>query len=197
MTTTDLFGAPEVAALCEAELLAMLDARYASRPIPGYPARYLIGHHVQAPRTFARDALTRVADAIVLDRNTTYPKVARTDGWGGEVSDYDAGYQAVHGFEVKVSRSDWLRELADADKAEAWSRYCHHWWLVAPREVVRPGELPDGWGHLAPAGNRLRQVIPAPLNAPEAMPSPVVVAIVNACLKHEPDPTESNEGEPR
>jgi hypothetical protein len=55
---------------------------------------------------------------------------------------------AVHGFEIKVSRSDWLRELKDPSKAEAVFRYCDHWFIVAPRDVVRAGELPPTWGLL-------------------------------------------------
>lgn len=53
---------------------------------------------------------------------------------------------AVHGFEVKVSRSDWLRELKDPEKAEPVFRYCDHWFIVAPRGVVKDGELPPTWG---------------------------------------------------
>lgn len=55
---------------------------------------------------------------------------------------------AVHGFEIKVSRSDWLRELKDPAKAEPVYRYCDHWWIVAPKGVVKPGELPPTWGHM-------------------------------------------------
>ena len=185
MSELDLFGveAPAPPKLTEAALLAMIDARYSPAPVNGYPARYLIGHHVQPPSSLWRTT-KRIADALVLDRNATYPQV-HVEGRSSTLSDYDAGYLPVHGFEVKVSRSDWLRELADADKAQAWKRYCHHWWLVAPRDVVKPGELPEGWGHLAPAGSRLRQVVPAPLLPAEPMPSPIVVAVVNACMKRE------------
>lgn len=57
------------------------------------------------------------------------------------------GY-AVHGFEIKVSRGDWLRELKRPEKAEEVMAYCDFWWIVAPAGVVKDGELPLGWGHL-------------------------------------------------
>jgi hypothetical protein len=53
----------------------------------------------------------------------------------------------VHGFEVKVSRSDWLRELKDPSKCEPVLRYCDYWWIVAPKGVIKEGELPPTWGH--------------------------------------------------
>jgi hypothetical protein len=56
---------------------------------------------------------------------------------------------ALHGHEVKVSRSDWLHELKQPEKAEEFKRYMDFWWLVVPdASIVKPGELPDGWGLL-------------------------------------------------
>lgn len=63
---------------------------------------------------------------------------------------------ALHGFEIKVSRGDWLRELKQPAKAEAIASYCDHWWLVVnDKEIVKPGELPLGWGLLVPRGDAL------------------------------------------
>lgn len=75
---------------------------------------------------------------------------------------------SIEGHEVKVSRSDWLAELADPTKADAWARHCHRWWLVVPhRDIVKDGELPDGWGLMAPSGQyptRMDVVVPARVN---------------------------------
>lgn len=57
----------------------------------------------------------------------------------------------IHGFEVKISRSDWLKELADRDKQAAVGAYCDQWWVVAPAGVVDPKELPPLWGLYAAA----------------------------------------------
>lgn len=67
----------------------------------------------------------------------------------------------LHGFEVKVSRHDWVRELQDVEKAEAIGRYCDLWWVVAPPAVVKLEELPALWGLLEPVGQALRVRRPA------------------------------------
>ncbi len=69
----------------------------------------------------------------------------------------------IHGFEVKVSRSDWLRELKDPSKSAAVQRYCDRWWVVCPDGIIKPGELPATWGHYQANPNRtIRQVVAAP-----------------------------------
>lgn len=73
----------------------------------------------------------------------------------------------LHGFEIKVSRSDWLRELKDPAKAESIVTYCDRWWIaVGDAEIVKDGELPPTWGLLVPRGKGLIQKKEAPkLNA--------------------------------
>jgi hypothetical protein len=56
----------------------------------------------------------------------------------------------VWGFEVKVSRGDWKRELRDPTKAGAVSRHCDRWYVVALPGVVQLEELPRGWGLMVP-----------------------------------------------
>ncbi len=68
----------------------------------------------------------------------------------------------VVGFEIKVDRSDWLRELKDPGKAEEIQRFCRHWWVVAPAGVVAEGELPESWGLMVPAGPGLKVAVNAP-----------------------------------
>lgn len=69
----------------------------------------------------------------------------------------------IHGFEIKVSRSDWLRELKNPEKSSTVQQFCDRWWIVAPKELIKPGELPPTWGHydITPAGV-IRQVVAAP-----------------------------------
>lgn len=55
---------------------------------------------------------------------------------------------ALHGFEIKVSRSDWKRELANAAKAESIAGFCDFWTIVAPKGMIPIDELPPGWGLL-------------------------------------------------
>lgn len=75
---------------------------------------------------------------------------------------------AINVFEVKVTRADWLTELADPTKAEAWFNHCHKFWVVCPRGVVKLGELPDGWGLMHPGKSKVRMDIEVKAETHEA-----------------------------
>lgn len=64
----------------------------------------------------------------------------------------------IHGFEVKVSKGDWKRELKAPDKADPLVRHVSYWWIAAPVGIVDPSTLPDGWGLQVTDGKRLRTV---------------------------------------
>ncbi|MFP4904142.1 hypothetical protein ACLFKT_34515, partial [Paraburkholderia sp. BR14261] len=69
----------------------------------------------------------------------------------------------THGFEIKVSRSDWLRELKNPEKSAPVQQYCDRWWIICPPAVIAPGELPPTWGHYEiQTANKIRQVAAAP-----------------------------------
>ena len=81
------------------------------------------------------------------------------------------GHEIV-GIEIKVSRSDWLRELQQPQKAQELMRFCSRWYLACPEKMVKPDELPATWGMLALTdGGRFkvttaaRQIEPEPLTA--------------------------------
>lgn len=70
----------------------------------------------------------------------------------------------IHGIEVKTARNDWLRELKNPSKAEEVAAYCDRWWIaVGDRDLVKDGELPSGWGLLAPRGGKMTMIVEAPL----------------------------------
>lgn len=73
----------------------------------------------------------------------------------------------LNGFEIKVSRSDWLKELKDLSKSYAFQRFCHRWWIVAAPGIVKPEEMPAEWGLLLPHGTGLRVKKAAALREPE------------------------------
>lgn len=90
----------------------------------------------------------------------------------------------LHGHEVKVSRSDWLTELADPSKADAIKRYCDRWWLVAADKAIVRDDLPDGWGLLAPGSDgRLRVFKRAPELTPDPIPATFRAALLRAVAK--------------
>lgn len=70
----------------------------------------------------------------------------------------------LHGYEVKVSRSDWRSELKDGAKADAWHGIVDRWWIAAPSGVVPRDELPATWGLIeASNSGKLRVAVQAPL----------------------------------
>ena len=60
----------------------------------------------------------------------------------------------IDGFEIKVSRSDFLREFEKPDKSGGAIVNCNRWWLVAPKGVCDKNELPKDWGLLEFIGGR-------------------------------------------
>lgn len=78
----------------------------------------------------------------------------------------------ITGFEIKVSRADWLKELKSPAKADAFFAYCDYWYLVVgSKEIVKQGELPEGWGLLVPHGDSLREAV-APRKNLDVVPMP-------------------------
>lgn len=59
----------------------------------------------------------------------------------------------VIGVEVKVSRQDWLAELANPAKAEEMAQHCDRWFLaVGPGVLKDLNEVPAPWGVMEVAG---------------------------------------------
>ncbi len=60
------------------------------------------------------------------------------------------GHKVGHllGFEVKVTRSDFLQELKDPTKREPMEAVCAACYFVAPKGIFDVSELPEGWGWL-------------------------------------------------
>lgn len=68
----------------------------------------------------------------------------------------------IVGYEIKVARSDWLRELKDSEKAVPVADYCDRWYIVAPEGVVKKEELPKAWGLMVASGGlRISVNVPA------------------------------------
>jgi len=94
----------------------------------------------------------------------------------------------VYGFEIKVSRGDWLTEMRNPSKAEDIFRYCDRWFLVsASRELVKAGELPQTWGLMVPRGNGLEVVKEAPKNTAAALDRSFVAVLLKRVLEMEPN----------
>ncbi|MFZ6655910.1 hypothetical protein [Undibacterium sp. TJN19] len=100
-------------------------------------------------------------------------EVAPATGGGTRYADavainlWNSRGHAIHGFEIKVSRSDWLRELKQPEKAEDIYRFCDYWWILAPKGIVKDGELPPSWGLLELRDTGIVQVVKAPKLEPK------------------------------
>jgi hypothetical protein len=68
----------------------------------------------------------------------------------------------IQGFEIKASRSDWLREVKMVDKADPFIARCDRWWLVtADISIAQPAEIPESWGWMNATKTGLRIQRPA------------------------------------
>ena len=113
--------------------------------------------------------LEEVRDATGFDSNRSADAMA--------ISLYRSRGKALWGFEFKVSRSDWLHELKQPEKAESILRYCNYWALVVPdKNIVKTGELPETWGLYVAQKNRLKCVVPCP----KLDPLPLSVTMLTA-----------------
>jgi len=150
----------------ERMMLGLIHARY-SKAVRGNGPRYVVAEHVRNQCGFGGYWGTgplRTADALVVDL-------------------WPSSGNLIHGFEVKVSRSDWLTELKDPGKAEAFKPYCDHWWLAVPDASIVRDDLPDGWGLLDMSRGALRVRRQAPKLARQPMPHEMTVAWLRAVAK--------------
>lgn len=98
------------------------------------------------------------------------PEVGGNGSWGASAR-ADAIYvgftsssgRILVGHELKISRADWLNELNKPGKADQWADQCHAWYLVVnDPAIVKPGELPAGWGLMSPGTSRTRMAVHTP-----------------------------------
>ena len=67
------------------------------------------------------------------------------------------------GFELKVSRADWLREMKNPRKSDFMKKFCDKWYLViSDLSIVKyPDELPPDWGLMFVEKGKIKIMIPA------------------------------------
>lgn len=107
----------------EAEVLGLLE-RYYAKPGNGGSGEYAF--------------MRQVRNAAGFDANRTFDAVV-VGLWPSRGHD-------IHVLEVKVSRSDWQRELAKPEKAEDAAKVADRFSVVAPRGIVDLAEVPATWG---------------------------------------------------
>jgi hypothetical protein len=146
----------------------------------------------------AHDLFLRLQGSFSPPAYITLEEVRDATGFDGvrtadalAISLYRSRGKAVWGFEMKVSRNDWLKELKQPEKAESIMRYCNYWALVVPSEsIVKVGELPATWGMYVAQKNRLKCVVPCPKLDPMPMSLTFLTAIAYA-IQHRQDKLDS------
>lgn len=97
-------------------------------------------------------------------------EVSDTTGGRNQSCDYmvlnlwgSRGHSLI-GFEKKISRSDWLRELKQPEKQERIFKYCDYFYLLTTAEegIAKMEEIPHNWGWMCVKGSRLFIKKPAP-----------------------------------
>lgn len=92
---------------------------------------------------------------------------------------------AIHGFEVKVSRADFLREMKEPEKSAAIQRFCDHWWLaVSDTTIAAASEVPANWGLLVLTGKKLVTKKQAPKLAPLPLDRGFVASLLRRATEH-------------
>lgn len=116
------------------------------------------------PQT-ADDLLIRIGARFDRPAWAMLPQVRSATGFGDcrtadaiAMSVWPSRGLHLHGFEIKVNRGDWLRELKQPSKAEEIAQFCDFWWVVAPKDMVALVELPATWGLLIPYRDTLKTV---------------------------------------
>jgi hypothetical protein len=103
----------------------------------------------------ARDCVEALRKAFPMPAYALFEQVgnatgARTQRWADVLilSIWPSRGLNLSGFEIKVFRSDWKKELAEPAKSEAVQKFCDNWFVVAPQGLIEASEMPECWGLL-------------------------------------------------
>lgn len=119
----------------------------------------------------AHDVINALAARYKPPEYAFLTDVRNSVGFSGRVRTADAMAMSLWpsrgiymtGFEVKVSRADWKKELAQPEKAEELAQFCKLWFIACPEKLIDKDEVPPGWGliHVKEDGG-LKYAKPAP-----------------------------------
>lgn len=147
-------------------------------------------HKATGNRCTEGDVIAMLRERYSDEGYAFFTQVRSQTGYGGEryadavvMSLWPSrGYELL-GFEIKVHRSDWLKELNSPEKAEAICQFCDRWTIVAPRGVVKPEELPQPWGLMIATEKGLRVTKTAPALTPAPMSRGFIASILRQAAR--------------
>ena len=100
-------------------------------------------------------------------------------------------------YEVKRSRNDWLRELKNPSKRASAEAWFHETWFVCDKGVAKEAEVPEGWGLLEPAGEKLRTRVHARMRVPGDAPATLYLSAMRRLAEPDVRLLEEREREAR
>jgi len=83
------------------------------------------------------------------------------------------------GVEVKISKSDYRKELEDPTKAHEFHRFCHFWYVATPKGLLDGLVIPETWGHIEVQKDRAK-VVKTPI---QQTPIPITMAFLCSILR--------------
>jgi len=128
--------------LTEKVILELLRQKHV-HPGNGGSGRYVFMTHVRSDSGFSTMRYDRETGHVW--RLRTFDAVA--------MSLWQSEGHLIDIFEVKTSRSDWLRELSDPTKTATAVETADRFWVVAPVGAVKREELDPDWGWIEVKGD--------------------------------------------
>jgi hypothetical protein len=145
-----------------------------------------------------KSATPKTSAAFVLEalRAGPFPRgafawlyeVSNATGWGRKryadaiaLSCWPSRGIYLIGFEVKVDRYDWVRELTNPEKAQEIQKWCTYFYLAAPPGVINPDEVPKTWGLYVIEGKKKATLVK---DAPKRKPKPFTPEFVASLLRN-------------
>lgn len=147
----------------------------------------LLNGGVLAPekKATSSDLKKAIGDAFSAPAYQTFFEVSNATGYG--IKSYadavtmgvwpSTGHE-IHGFEVKISRSDFLNEMKNPEKAMPIMQYCHRWSLVCPANMVKLDEVPATWGVYWYKDGTVRKARQSPMLEAKPLTAAFVAALV-------------------
>lgn len=88
-------------------------------------------------------------------------------------------------YEVKVDRADFMRELTDPTKRQHAERLAMECWFATPPGLVRPDEVPEGWGLVVVPPMGTPKTLKMPM---QRVPAPWETPFIISLLRKAADP---------
>lgn len=96
----------------------------------------------------------------------------------------------ITGIELKRYRNDWLNELKNPAKAEAFYKHCDRWYLlIADETIAKLEEIPPTWGLMCIKGKRIITLKEAPKLNPESISRSFLAALMKRATMGLIDPS--------